>query len=319
MYRKFIERLQDYFGISRKEARGALVLLVICSFLIWMPFVFRRWILPLVSTPEPMNMHLLDSMAVELEKEVQPKLKNRTSHKNDDFKSSPKVPVRYFDFDPNTASVESLTQLGVPAFLAKRIDKFRSKGGKFRKKEDLLNIYDFPSNLYEKLEKHIVLPVSNAAQKDLNVKKNASDPRSIPRAYNKPAIQGFDINTVDTTELVKLKGIGTKLSMRILKFRDALGGFYSENQYTEIFGLDSLALSELRKYAKVSCPVKKININAVTAAELGRHSYMRDRKIVSIIINYRNQHGPYQNIEDLKKSKVVDDAFIKKIEPYLEF
>ncbi|MEZ4904304.1 MAG: helix-hairpin-helix domain-containing protein [Spirosomataceae bacterium] len=66
----------------------------------------------------------------------------------------------------------------------------------------------------------------------------------------------FDINSADTTQLIRLKGIGSKLAARIIKFRDGLGGFASSAQYTEVYGLDSLALSELGRFAEVRTPVK---------------------------------------------------------------
>lgn len=48
MYQRILNGLADFFGISRKEARGALVMMVCCAVIIWTPFIFRRWILPFV-------------------------------------------------------------------------------------------------------------------------------------------------------------------------------------------------------------------------------------------------------------------------------
>jgi competence protein ComEA len=326
MYKRLVQHLQDYFGISRKEARGALVLILFCFLMIWMPFVFRRWVLPLMPlrSPPP-SREMLDSLANLLEKENQQKLRKPKFYPKK-YKEKVSKAVRLFDFDPNQVSIDQMEELGIPTFLAKRIDKFRSKGGKFRKKEDLLNIYDFPSKLYQGLEHHIVLAgnsVSKTPQYDGNIPASSAA-KSFPErpAYSKPSkpvLAAFDINTADTTQLIRLRGIGTKLSLRILKFRDALGGFHSTSQYAEIFGLDSLALAELNRYAKVTSEVRKLNINAATIEELTAHSYLRNKKIATIIVNYRTQHGAFQTIDDLKKVKVIDDATIKKIEPYLSF
>jgi competence ComEA-like helix-hairpin-helix protein len=345
MFKKLTGLLEAYFGISKKEARGALVLMVLCLLLLWMPFVFRRWILPVMPiSRQPVDIKMLDSIAVLLEKEQQSKFKEYKPYPKRDFtKKRPKT-IRLFDFDPNSTSVTDLETLGIPLFLARRIDKFRSKGGKFRKKQDLLNIYDFPSELFHKLENHIVIKsassiLSGSLDSRSGLKSNTSsssrsDSRSVRGA--RPGVEtpgngvfegrrfggsvlAFDVNLADTVQLVRLRGIGSKISVRILKFRDALGGFHSENQYAEIFGLDSVALSELRRYAKVTSAVKKININAVSAEELGRHPYLRNKMINATIINYRSQHGPFSNIDDLKKVKVMDEALIKKIGPYLSF
>jgi competence protein ComEA len=326
MLRRILDQLEDFFGISRKQARAAFVLMVLSFFLIWTPFVFRRWILPLFPTStETINTQQLDSIVVELEKDAKSQeIERESKYAKREYTKVPERPVRLFSFDPNTASIEQLQELGTPAFIAKRIDRYRSKGGKFRKKEDLMHIYDFPSEIYKKLESYIKLPEASSVSVYTKSKypEKSNPANALPRevkAYSKPVIVPFDINTTDTTQLVKLKGIGSKLSLRILKFRDALGGFHSTSQFSEIFGLDSLALSELNKYAKVQSPVKKININTATMEELSQHSYLRNKKINAVIINYRTQHGAYQSIEDLKKVRVLDEKVIEKIGPYLVF
>ncbi|MDQ6481203.1 helix-hairpin-helix domain-containing protein [Dyadobacter sp. LHD-138] len=324
MIRRILDQLEDYFGISRKQARAAFVLMTFSFLLVWTPFVFRRWILPYFPTSsEPVNTQKLDSIAAQLEKDASTEAVEReNNYSKKEYKNTPDRPVRLFTFDPNTASVDQLQELGIPQFIAKRIDKYRFKGGKFRKKEDLLHIYDFPTEVYKKLESYISLPAHNPKTYVPNFPKKTFLNNPLPKeikAYNKPVIVPFDINSTDTTELIKLKGIGSKLSLRILKFREALGGFHSTSQFSEIFGLDSLALSELNRFARIQSPVKKININTATADELGQHPYLRNKKINAVIINYRTQHGPYQSVDDLKKIQVLDENMIEKIGPYLVF
>lgn len=324
MIRRILDQLEDYFGISKKQARAAFVLMAFSLLLIWTPFVFRRWILPYFPTSsEPVNTQKFDSIAAQLEKDASTEAVEReNNYSKKEYKNTPDRPVRLFTFDPNTASVDQLQELGIPQFIAKRIDKYRSKGGKFRKKEDLLHIYDFPTEVYKKLESYISLPEHRSKTYASNFPEKTFTNNSLPKeikAYSKPVIVPFDINSTDTTELIRLKGIGSKLSLRILKFRDALGGFHSTSQFSEIFGLDSLALSELNQYARIQSPVRKININTATAEELGQHAYLRNKKINAVMINYRTQHGPFQSLEDLKKVRVLDENMIEKIGPYLVF
>ncbi len=300
--------------------------MIFSFFLIWTPFIFRRWILPLVPLPsQPINTQKLDSIAAELNKDAEADKPER-SYEKEGYKKTPPRPTRLSPFDPNAASTEQLEELGIPKFLASRIEKYRGKGGQFRKKEDLLHIYDFPADLYQRLEPYIVLKQHNPGPTDGKKAEYKPQDKSTYASYNKetkpyvkPALATFDINTADTTQLVRLKGIGSKLSVRIIKFRDALGGFHSASQFSEVFGLDTLALSELNKYARVQSPVKKININSASFEQLNTHSYLRNKRIAQVIINYRDQHGPYGSIDDLRKVKVVDDATIARIAPYLTF
>jgi competence protein ComEA len=319
MYKRIVEGLTDFFGISRKEARGALLLMILSFCVIWTPFIFRRTILPMLPAgAEPVDLTKLDSIAAMLEKEHTDKYKGNGYQRKELKKDVPR-PVRLFDFDPNAASIEELQDLGIPLFLAKRIDKFRNKGGRFRKKEDLLTIYDFPSDLYRKLQAHIKFaPSAENVSRPFGTSQGKRTSEAEKKTV-KPAISVFDINTADTTELIQLRGIGSKLSLRIIRFRDGLGGFHSTEQYQEIFGLDSVALGELNRYAKVLSPVRKMKINEISADDLGAHSYVRNKKLAAIIVNYRSQHGPFRSPDDLRKVRVIDEKMINKLEPYLSF
>ena len=318
MYQRILNSLQDFFGISRKEARGALVMMAVCVIMIWLPVIFRRWILPVVPAGNPPEMKVLDSIATLLKKQQKYNAGKRSFTRNETPPAAPRQ-IKLADFDPNIASEQALMGVGIPAFIAGRIVRFRDKGGQFRRKEDLLKIYDFPADLYKRLEKHIVIrPV---AQQDGGIKENAfqSSTNALSAKNAKESQRTFDINQCDTTALIRLKGIGSKLALRIVKFRDGLGGFYSMDQFNEVYGLDSVALGELRQYAKVSSPVKKIQINTASTEELGRHPYFRNRKQVQVLINYRNEHGPFRSLEALKNVKVLDEVTIQKTGPYLSF
>jgi competence protein ComEA len=318
MFRRITFFLEDYFGISPKEARGAFVLLVISFVALWIPTITRRWIFPLLSDNELVITKVpLDSVADQLTEQY-PQKENYPPNNSYQFKEKAKRPIRLSRFDPNTASPEQLEELGMAPFMAKRIVNYRNKGGQFRKKEDLLHIYDFPSELYKQLESYIVFPKKAEAAKSTEDKDRPTYP-AFQKNSNFQKIVTFDINTADTTQLIRLKGIGSKLSMRILKYRDALGGFHSKAQFSEIFGLDSLALSQLTSYAEIKSPVKKLAINTATVEELSRHPYFRNRRMTQTIVSYRQEHGPYRSEEDLKKTLVLDQAKINSLLPYLEF
>ncbi|CAG5004674.1 hypothetical protein DYBT9275_03420 [Dyadobacter sp. CECT 9275] len=332
MFRRILDQLQDFLGISRKQARGAALMMIITLLIVWFPFIFRRLILPhfpVATAPVPTRM--LDSVATLMDQE-QPDFeeKNNKNNYKGNYSKTPVRPQRLFKFDPNRASIAELEELGIAPFLAKRIEKYRSKGGRFRKKEDLLHIYDFPSDLYQQLEGYIILPESfkkfsrkDSSQERLPKSYPANDHyNNLPKANRFPArtaLVPFDINKADTTELIRLRGIGSKLAIRIIRFRDGLGGFHSPEQYPEIFGIDSLALTELNRYAKVLSPITRIKINTADLERLTAHSYLRNKKLAGVIINYRNQHGPYQSIDDLRKTGVLDEKTLHKIGPYLEF
>lgn len=221
-------------------------------------------------------------------------------------------------FDPNKATNEELMQVGLPSWLAKRIVNYRKSGGRFKQPEDLLKIYDFPDSLYQKLANYIVIEPS----KDSNALGKTEKPTSnnLPTAKEEELFPIFDINMADTAIFQTVKGIGSKLSNRIVDYRVSLGGFISNNQLYEIYRLDSFVIEKLKKRSEISeafLPTK-MDINGATKEQLANHPYISWNK-AKLIIAYRNQHGPFNSKQDLLKVYSINENWIKKIAPYLTF
>ncbi len=213
-----------------------------------------------------------------------------------------------FSFDPNITSKEEFVELGFSNALANRIINYRMKGGKFAVKKDLTKIYGMDSLLLKKLFAFIDLPEKIEKEKAIN--------KFEPKVNS--AIVRFDLNTADTSQLIKIYGIGPKLSQRIVTYRDKLGGFVSTDQLKEIYGLDSMVIHELFKksYLEENFKPRLININTATEKELGDHPYIK-YKLAKAITAYRFQHGLYDTVDDLKKIVLIDDVKFQKIKPYL--
>ncbi|RAJ99942.1 competence ComEA-like helix-hairpin-helix protein [Larkinella arboricola] len=323
--------LRDYFGMSQREARGLFVLLLFTGLLLLLPVVYRLWVPDQIPDTSEADRRQLDSLVALLEAD---KTGSEDRYENRPGRFEPASVSRKaerFAFDPNAIDAGSWQRLGAPRWLAERIVRYRSKGGRFRKREDLLKIYDFSPDFYAELKPYIQLTTESrtdrpyehreryAAKEALDDRPfTARKPASVSNRFSKPVLQPFDINTADTTDLKKLRGIGSKLAGRIIKFREGLGGFVSADQYTEVFGLDSLALEELTKYGRVQSPVKKLAINTATAEELDRHVYLSKRQ-AEIIVNYRTQHGPFTSPESLRNIRILDARTIERLKPYLEF
>lgn len=280
---------------------------------------------------------MLDSLTVSLDKQ-KPYYANQSndgqSYDNSNKYDSKKKVYKSFNFDPNTASVAQLEDLGLPKFIAERIEKYRSKGGKFRKKEDLAKIYGVLPETYERLEPFITLPsaenessqtpqaeivgrIGATVASDSPTERNLEENKVLPTKPTGKQPVKFDFNNCDTTILKNIPGIGSGYAKRIIKFRDMLGGFVNPEQVKETFGLPPETVDELLKYGFVKSGVKKLKINALSMSEF-RHPYLKYFQAKAIIA-YRDQHGAFKSIEDLKQIKVLDEASIAKIEPYLEF
>ncbi|MBL7875672.1 MAG: helix-hairpin-helix domain-containing protein [Cyclobacteriaceae bacterium] len=288
--------IRAFFGFSRTETRAFLILLPLLLIGICIMPAYR-----LLFTGKKRNYttesKILDSLIAQWQW-------------NEPADSIQHPSPVLFSFDPNTASTTELIQLGFAPALARRIDNYRNKQGRFKSKSDLLKIYGMDTVFYERLVPYIIIPVSEvkAPNEKLPTKKEP----------DKIEIASFDVNEADTTQLMAIYGIGTKLSQRIIKYRNQLGGFVSMNQLQEVYGLDSTVINELTQYAYVSnnfTPIQ-ISVNSASEKELAAHPYIT-YPLAKAIASHRFQHGRFNTVEDLHKIALVDEAFYKKIKPYL--
>lgn len=326
MFNKLRYYIKDYFAFNQSETKGFLFLIFLIFVLIVSVFIFD--FLPdkqqANKTIDPKKVE--EMMAKISVKEADKKSKYYDKYENKvekyDTENYVARTIKLSPFDPNQASQEQLEELGIAPWMAKRIINYRTKGGQFRKKEDLQRIYDFPADLYAKLEPFITLPLKDGKPSAPFTKpeENSEVKIATTTAPTKDSFKPttFDLNRADTNHLKKLKGIGSKLSARIIKYRDNLGGFYTENQVREVFGLDSVVVEEILKYATIKNPsLKKIKINEVSTEEF-KHYYIRPY-IAKSIIAYRQQHGNFTSKKDFEPIKLLDAKTLDKIFPYFEF
>lgn len=221
-----------------------------------------------------------------------------------------------FYFDPNTLTKEGWQRLGLRDKTIITIQNYVNKGGKFRKPEDLQRIYGLFPDEFERIAPYIKIESAGASNNYRDFAENSPGEDLPPKTYT-PRYSVIDINLADTTALIALPGIGSKLAARIINFRDKLGGFYSIAQVGETFGLPDSAFQKIKQYLKLeNISIRKININKATVDELKAHPYIK-YSIANPLIAYRNQHGPFAKVEDIKKLMAVTDEIYNKISPYL--
>ncbi len=133
--------------------------------------------------------------------------------------------------------------------------------------------------------------------------------------------QKMDINLADSASLEALPGIGEKLSSRIVRYRDRLGGFITIDQLKEVYGLSDttfLLLSKLLFVANGYTPAR-IAVNQASYADFRRHPYISPA-FLKALLAYRKTH---LKVEDYKTCEYiatqVGDTLHKKMEAYLNF
>ena len=216
-----------------------------------------------------------------------------------------------FYFDPNTLDAEGWQRLGIKDKTIASMQKYISKGGRFKEPDDLRKVWGLRDDEKERLIPYV--RIAAAAEK---LYTNDYKPYE-KKTFEKKTVASVDINAGDSAAFDALPGIGGGYSKRIINFRNKLGGFYKVEQIGEMFGLPDSVFQKIKPLLKISGnDVKKINLNTAKEEELKAHPYIR-WQLAKIITEYKKQHGDFKTLQDLKKIMTINEETYNKISPYL--
>jgi competence protein ComEA len=282
----FRRALLEWFGYSRRERRASLILLGALSIFTIVPYLITS------VGKEPVNIsYLLNSGDNAFNNSL-----SRTK------------PEELWTFDPNSASFDTLIQLGLTEKQAASLLNFRNKGGRLRRPEDIRKIYTIDEEISAKLIPYIKI---SGYTSDNNQSRDSASFRK--------KIHKIEINSADSAALVRLPGIGPVLSVRIIRYRKLIGGFASVGQLRDVYGLNEdlyLKIAD-RLYADPAL-ITRLNINTAGEKELSRLPYL-DKTEILAILKYRSLIGNIKNLQDLVDNKVITSEKGGKLLPYLKF
>jgi len=286
--------IREYFTFNTREKRGLIVLTSIIVLLLLVLLFQEKFISP----EAPTDL-----------KEFEAKIEKATSFENDSTEEKiipstlnrePET-LNLFPFDPNTITEKEWQLLGLTNKQIKTVFNYKNKGGKFFKKEDLKKIYGLSENDYKKLEPYIQI---------------ISSP---PSPFGGRTEDGglIELNSADSSSLVSLKGIGPSFTNRIIKYRNLLGGFYKKEQLLEVYGFTEEMLNNISNKIEVDNEkINVININSAGMDQLKKHPYIKGNN-AKLIVNYRAAHGNYNNVNEIKNIKVINDSIFNRMSFYL--
>jgi competence ComEA-like helix-hairpin-helix protein len=281
--------LKEYFSFTKGQRIAILSLLSLIVVLSSLNFLMPFFIHPKAEIPT-------DEL-----KQLMTKIKMDSSQNNDSFNEK-YVPAQLtpFHFNPNELDSNGFIRLGLRPKLAHTILNYRNKGGHFYNRAGFKKMYGLHEEEYKQLEAYISIPASNQFQ------------------YKSKEVVSIELNSADTMQLNKLRGIGNKLSMNIIKYRTELGGFARVEQLKEVWGISNETYDMIKGNCHVNTKaIKKINLNEATFAEINVHPYLKG-EIAKSIVNYRKEHHyKIDNLLQIKEIELINDELFRKIAPYL--
>ncbi|MES2372413.1 MAG: helix-hairpin-helix domain-containing protein [Bacteroidota bacterium] len=295
--------IKDYFTFSKKERTAIVILLLLIACFIAAPYLYS-----VKRKPPVVNQALVDFLA---------KNKTAAADSGEENIISFRPPVyesrvsdkETFPFDPNTISPEEWKRLGINDKTIRTITNYRNKGGEFRSAEDIRKIWGLKKEEADRLIPFVRLEVKPRPAKPTGDLPNPQTKQPVTRSTPKE----IDINTATLEEWKALPGIGEVLANRIIKFRERIGGFVSMEQLHKTYGISDSAFQMIDSYLKLDpANLPKLNLNTASAFDIRRRLNV-SAAISKAIVMYREQYGPYQSINDLKKVVLVSDTLFQRV------
>lgn len=128
----------------------------------------------------------------------------------------------------------------------------------------------------------------------------------------------LDLNRCDTAELQLIRGIGRFTAMQIIRYREALGGYYCPAQLTDE-ALAGLHLDTLTAHFTADPKdVQPLRVNSSPVDRLQRHPYLRYEQ-AKALYQLRRRRVRLQSMDDLRELPELSESDLRRLTPYLSF
>lgn len=292
-----MKNFKSHFKFNKQEQSGIFYLLLIIVVLQISYFTFHYFF------DESSVSSLRESLEMQTKIDA---LKTKALQKNS---------VAVYPFNPNYITDYKGFILGMSTDEIDRLLAFREKGAFVNSAKEFQKVTQISDSLLGVISSYFKFPdwvrtkkrSSQKKQPTLNLNKYSSS----KKVYK-------DLNLATILELREIHGIGEKLSARIVKFRDRLGGFLVEEQLYDVYGLESEVVERALKRFKVLNPpqIEKININSASVEMIAKLTYLQ-KDVAIAIVNYRNYKGSIESFAELSEIENFPVEKIDRIVLYL--
>ena len=132
----------------------------------------------------------------------------------------------------------------------------------------------------------------------------------------KPLPAPIELNTADSSTLVKARGIGPYYAAKIIRYRERLGGFHTTKQLKELkfqyLDIDTL----LSRFTVNPNLIQQKDLDTMTFKAVLKHPYLAYED-VQLIFNAKRKFGKI-NFSILNTEKILPLYKLQKIKPYFK-
>ena len=308
-----MEPVRKWFTFNKGE-RVAIITIMAAIILLILACLLR----PARKSLSDVSLHNLDSLLALRQAAIEEQQQQKMEQTQETTELHP------FPFNPNTLTEDEWRQMGLTDRQVRNIMNYKAKGGKFYSKNDLGKLYTISEEEFAQLEPFIVLPEVSRG-KNTNTKAtsqggvSAGSTAETTAPSEKKVIPVVDLNTVDSTALVELPQIGPYTAVRIIEFREKLGGFVDKEQLRDVKGMDEARFAAIQPYINlVAVEIQKVDVNRDDFKTLVHHPYLSYEQ-VKRIVNQRERRGIIKNWAQLE-ALIKDEGEVNPLlEHYVKF
>jgi competence protein ComEA len=330
--------LAPYFFYSRSERNGVFILAAFSLAILMLPKLYTAFPKP----PEATDFTAFEKALAAFDRSKTADTEGGVFEKETDYNNA------LFGFNPNTASLDKLTQLGLSSRTATTLIHYRERGGQFRRPEDLRKVYGLTAADYDRLKDYIELDnATNWNRKEplywekygdkTGFRKEASFGEKPQIAVN---LKPFDPNTATEMDLLEL-GLEEKTVNNMLKYRQNGGVFRKKEDLKKLYNFSDIDFIRIEKFVQIAdnqavvkshslmtqngTPRKGIENQLIITIDVNKATHDDWLQLRGIgatfaarIITQREKIGGFATIEQLKEVYGLPDSTLQNIAPYLK-
>lgn len=324
---------QNYFVFSIGERRAVIALVVMILLIITVPKIYF-----LVSPKDSLPRKIVTSQIKDFQKEYAAleairedsnDYRNYNSY-NDHSSQQRNVSGALFYFDPNKIGLDDWMRLGLSERQATVIENYKSKGGKFRKPEDIRKIFVLNDEMKERLIPFVQIEYSESSSK-----YSVKEPKLEAMLFD------FDPNKIGVEEWMKL-GLSEKQATVIENYKAKGGKFRKPEDIQKIFVLNDEMKTRLLPYVRIGESISSDGKTPINYSELAKsifaHKQSMQFDVVEIntadsamfehlrgigptlakrIVVYRAALGGFVSVNQIREVWGLSDSTFQFIKPHL--
>ncbi|MCZ4319737.1 helix-hairpin-helix domain-containing protein [Aequorivita viscosa] len=289
--------LKSHFTFSKQQRSGILLLLLLIITLLcvyWFVDFSEEDTLDVTSAEVVSLQQELDSLRLVEIEDKKPKI---------------------YPFNPNYITDFKGYTLGMTNEEIDKLHQFRKEGKWINSAADFKAITGVSDSLLNELSPLFKFPEWITNPKPKTDFKNY---KSETGFSEKSFAEKIDLNKATEEQLQQVSGIGATLSKRIIKYREKLGGFSSDIQLNNVYGLEPAVVHRALNLFTVKTPknIEKINVNTASASDISTIPGV-SFKMAKNIWEYRRLREKISSIQELEKIEGMTQRKLQLIQLYL--